>query len=79
MRFFGIVDDFLSKKGLQEKLKSKRADLFIHGDDTILTDAFGINKFFVLIQLFESQVLHSINWRITVRDLNRLGLSRCSA
>lgn len=58
---FGIVDNFLSKKGLQEKLKSKRADLFTHGDGTIITDAFGFNKFFVLIQFFESQVLYSIN------------------
>jgi hypothetical protein len=48
MRYLGIVDDFLSKKGLQEKLKSKRADLLIHGDGTILTFAFGFNKFFVL-------------------------------
>ncbi|OOG69259.1 hypothetical protein B0E43_19815 [Algoriphagus sp. A40] len=49
------MDDFLSKKGLQEKLKSKRADLLIHGDGTILTHAFGFNKFFVSIQFFESQ------------------------
>ena len=72
------MDDFLSKKGLQEKLKSKRADLFIHGDVTILNDAFGFNKFFVLIQFFESQVLYSISWRITAKDLKGLGLSSCS-
>lgn len=53
----GIVDVFLSKKGLQKKLKSKRADLLIHGDDTILTDTDGFNKFFVLIQGFESQAI----------------------
>jgi hypothetical protein len=46
------VDDFLSKKGLQEKLKSKWADLFIHGDCTILNDAFGFNKFFVFASAF---------------------------
>jgi hypothetical protein len=46
------VYDFLSKKGLQEKLKSKWADLLIHGDATILTDAFGFNKFFVFTPVF---------------------------
>jgi len=37
---FEIVDDFLSKKDLQEILKPKWADLLIHGDATILTLEF---------------------------------------
>jgi|TARA_Y100000034_G_scaffold102872_1_gene128016 hypothetical protein len=45
---YGIVDDFLSKKGLQEKLKSKWADLLIHGDSTILSLPILIRKFLAL-------------------------------
>ncbi len=54
--------DFLSKKGLQEKLKSKWADLLIHGDATILTDAFGFNKFFVFTPVFwmSGHLLHDL-------------------
>jgi hypothetical protein len=39
------VDDFLSKKDLQETLKSKWADLLIHGDGTILSQVVGLYKY----------------------------------
>jgi len=42
------VDDFLSKKGLQEKLKPKWDGLFIHGDATILSYPCLIRKFLSL-------------------------------
>jgi hypothetical protein len=73
------VDDFLSKKGLQEKLKSKRADLLIHDDVTILIVDFGFNKFLFQLQVFECQRIHSITCRITANDLNILAFSMCCA
>jgi hypothetical protein len=39
------VNDFLSKKDLQEIIKPKRAGLLTHGDATILTYGFGFSKF----------------------------------
>lgn len=49
---FEIVDDFLSKKDLQEILKSKWADLLIHGDVTILTHVFVLTKFLFCIECY---------------------------
>jgi len=53
---FEIVDDFLSKKDLQETLKSKWADLLIHGDITILTDAFVLTKYLFCIDCYLNQL-----------------------
>lgn len=46
------MDDFLSKKDLQEILKSKWADLLIHGDDTILTYVFVLSKYLCSIYCY---------------------------
>ncbi len=54
---FEIVDDFLSKKDLQEILKSKWADLLIHGDVTILTYEFVLNKYLLTIDWFFNNIV----------------------
>ncbi len=46
------MDDFLSKKDLQETLKSKWADLLIHGDVTILSHAFVLSKYLCSIDCY---------------------------
>tara|TARA_R110002072_G_scaffold296074_1_gene467509 strand:- start:52963 stop:53139 length:177 start_codon:yes stop_codon:yes gene_type:complete len=50
------VDDFLSKKDLQEILKSKWADLLIHGDVTILTHVFVLTKYLFWIEGYFNQL-----------------------
>lgn len=51
------MDDFLSKKDLQEILKSKWADLLIHGDVTILTYEFVLNKYLLTIDKFFDHIV----------------------
>ncbi|PZX52667.1 hypothetical protein LV85_01969 [Algoriphagus chordae] len=56
MRYLRSWMIFLSKKDLQETLKSKWADLLIHGDVTILTYEFVLSKYLFVIDCYFNKI-----------------------